>query len=249
MKQIKKTILFYKEVNAICVLLFLLLSTSCSQLTSDSITGEYENFINGERLHFDINEDSTAIITNNNSPKKLTWKTDENYLIFEELSGNEYSRYKIVKKGNSYLELYSDDYFKMYEIGTSLHKKKLTEFNKTTGKNGTTPKIKNGHRLQKAGWEYILSSIPTPSTAKLIKCEEKENYGGNCNTFLRFEFDAQNSFGAVLRQHAVIPFKDNKPCYLLQDGDMLIVDLAGDDINDKKGLMKPYLQLYGCVCD
>ena len=74
------------------------------------------------------------------------------------------------------------------------------------------------------GWEFVLDRLKSPSSAKLISCVDKDgmkvildNLDVKLNlsiTAEMYDFDAQNSFGSMIRESYVVFFKNGEPFHL-----------------------------------
>jgi len=84
------------------------------------------------------------------------------------------------------------------------------------------------NQITNAGWEFVKSRLLSPSSAKLIsskygaevkqilekKCSNSDALLPDCITVGYFEYDAQNGFGALIRESAFVFYKNGNPCYM-----------------------------------
>lgn len=101
-----------------------------------------------------------------------------------------------------------------------------------------------------AGWKFLCKRLKSPSSAKLVSYVDKENMKDvlkkadiqldPCITAEMYDYDAQNSFGAIIRDSYVVFFKNGKPCHLEKSNSI------------KKGnsqLLKIALEMNDCGCN
>jgi hypothetical protein len=95
-------------------------------------------------------------------------------------------------------------------------------------KEGQKVSSKTTNQIIEAGWEFAKSRLLSPSTSKLVSSkygievsQSLEKYSTktgaklpDCITVGYFEYDAQNGFGALIRDGAYVFYRNGKPCYL-----------------------------------
>jgi hypothetical protein len=85
--------------------------------------------------------------------------------------------------------------------------------------------------MEEKGWSFILNHLRSPGSATLIKYgygdDIKKIVEQHCKTTLPacitvgfFEYDAQNGFGALLRQSSFVFYKNGTPCHVESDEDL-----------------------------
>lgn len=82
----------------------------------------------------------------------------------------------------------------------------------------------DSNQAKENGWNFVKKSLRSPTTATLISFnygdqikQILEKSGGNlqkCITVGYFEYDAQNGFGAMVRNECFVFFRNGIPCYM-----------------------------------
>ncbi|MDR0331848.1 MAG: hypothetical protein LBI15_00105 [Dysgonamonadaceae bacterium] len=91
-----------------------------------------------------------------------------------------------------------------------------------------------GNETINAGWDFIKNRMLSPSTAKLVSYKHGNEakrillqYSPNSNAQLincitvgYFEYDAQNAFGAMIRDKVFVFYKNGNPCWIETASDL-----------------------------
>lgn len=108
----------------------------------------------------------------------------------------------------------------------------------------------SGTSYDKAGWNFLCNRLTSPSSAKLVSYVNKENmkevfrkadiHLGSCITAEMYDYDAQNAFGATIRDSYVVFFKNGKPCH---------IEKSTSIKKSTEIALKAALEMNGCGCN
>lgn len=107
-----------------------------------------------------------------------------------------------------------------------------------------------GASYDKKGWEFVLNHLKSPSSAKLVSYVDKNGMKevfkkadiklAPCITAEMYDCDAQNGFGAMIRESYVVFFKNGKPCHM---------EKSTSISKSSEVALKVALEMNGCGCD